>query len=137
MSFKNLLLKQYNMGMGLGMLKDSYGRAAAYQMPVTMFLALLTAYNTMMLRPELSHITQWFNFPLFVGIAVVSMLFLMLFVWKVEIPSSVKYVNKMAFQHHNLIKELIEGMEERQNKKHEVLLQKVAELNRLLDEKVS
>ncbi len=133
MKIRQFIFKQYNMGPGLGMAKDTFGRAMTYQAPVTLLLMLLTAYNTMMLREELRYITQWFNFLYFVGIIFFVVLLLMLFVWKVEMPSSIRMGNQQQFKHHNLLSQQIEEMEKKQN----VRLDNIEQAIKNLEEKIN
>ena len=123
------------MGTGLGIVKDTFGRAMTYQAPVTLFLMLLTAYNTMMMREELRYITQWFNFSFFVGIIFFLILLLMLFVWKIEMPSSIRMGNQQQFKHHNLLSRQItresmkmKAIECRQRKQNKLIMQAIKEL---------
>jgi len=131
--FKEFILKQYDTGPWLGGLKQIYSYAMSYQGVLIAFLSLLTAYNTMMLRDELGYITQWFNFPVFVGVLGFLLFLAMVFVYKFEIPSVTRFSNLQGFKHHNLTRKLLEDMEKAHQKQFTKILKELEEVKRRLD----
>ena len=107
MSIKNLIFKQYDVGSWLGSIKNVYGRALSYQSITNIFLIALTAYNTLVLRPEFAGIVAWLNFPLFLGILLLVLLLFMVFCYKIEIPSDIRFGASQSWKHYNPVRDYL------------------------------
>lgn len=130
MKIKRFLLKQYNVSPWFGGLKNLYSRAMNYLGIITTLLLALTAYNTLVLREEFRDIAMVINFPVFISILFCLLVVTMIFVWKVEVPSSIAWSNIEAFKHSNLIRKQITEMEKRHKKQLDLILEKLESLER-------
>jgi len=130
MTIKRFLLKQYDTGPWLGGLKSLYNGAMGYQAMISFFLIALTAYNTLLLREEFRGIASFINFPTFIAVLLCILIGLMIFVYKVEVPSLHTYANLQVFKHHNLLRKQIDDMEKSYGKKLDLILQKLEKLEK-------
>ncbi|KKN75155.1 hypothetical protein LCGC14_0383140 [marine sediment metagenome] len=93
--FTRVLLKQYDMGTWLGTLKNVFGKAMAYQTPINVLIQATTLFAVITLRPkQFGWLIGWLELWMFLVFLACMLLFFMLFVWKVELPSSFYYGNQ-------------------------------------------
>jgi hypothetical protein len=93
-------MKQYSFGRWVGAYYTQMQFSASYLTPVNFVMLATTLWATS--RAQITDIFGWLNYPLFVGIALFTLLFLVpvldyLFVMKPRMA----YQNSQAWQHSN------------------------------------
>ena len=130
---RSLILKQYNIGGWYGGARQAYGKAMGYQGATNAVLLSVTAYNTLLLRPEMAKFTEWLTFPMFMAFLACVLTVSMLFAYKVDIPSSYVFGNEQSYKHNNLIREQLDREHEYNRALFTLLLKELAKLKEKKD----
>ena len=121
MAIIDKIFKQEKTGMAWGRFKAIVSSASSYASWVSLAMQSVVLYTvaTPIMNAKNIEIPFW-TFCLLIGIFVISIL---LFEWKVTIPSAVKFTNEQAYKHNNPMRTDLEEIKadnqllKKQNKK--------------------
>jgi len=102
MKIKNILLKQSRPILWVGAGRDMMMRSQSYYAQTNAAMILLTMYTVR--EASFKSYLPWINFPIFFGIIIVIMIFVMLADYKFVYPSQIAFHQHEAYKHRSLIK---------------------------------
>lgn len=92
-SSKRFLNKKYYTGLYIGAIMDTYARASIVINPILFLNTIIILYTT-----SVQEHLPWLSFSLYIIIWVISVLFLLLFVLKIAIPSNYGWHNVQTWE---------------------------------------
>ncbi len=95
---KTWILKQYNLGMWPGAIRDMYGRATFDASPIQYFMMAATTY-VVTAKDYIHQYIPWFSFGMFLVLFILIIWLLMLLDWKFLTPSSIRLSNALGYAH--------------------------------------
>lgn len=95
------LLKQHNLGVTVGAVRDSGQRVQFYIMSLIFAQTSLLAYSNSSVQNTLNQYMPWFNFFWLIGFMVLFIMGVMLFDYKFILPSTWSFVNRQMYRHKN------------------------------------
>lgn len=107
---RNQLTKQYDIGPAPGALKDLVIRTLVYATVWNTLLLAAVGYHTT-LREVLLSWVPWLSFPVFIAVLATLFLIPLIIEWKFILPSTIIHLNKQSYQHQNLVRRQLDGME--------------------------
>jgi len=99
----NKLMAQKHTGPFLGAVKDITSRTMIYVSMLNFIQVTATFYYTT-LRPPILQYTPWLNFGIYFGVLVIFVVLIMLFEYKLVMPSTFTFINQQEYAHENLIR---------------------------------
>lgn len=109
---KSNLLKQHNVGLMIGRIKDVVIRTNSYGGMVSYFMIFVMAYHTT-LRDTLLVWFPWLSFQVYLLVLGIGYLLLMVLEYKFGTPSSIAYFNQQLWEHDSPTKQELKEIKER------------------------
>lgn len=97
-SIKDWFLKQHDLGLHLGGLKDLAQRTLFYVTAINFVLLVITTFSV-------SQFINRVSFPVFVAILAVVLLLAMVLEYKFILPSTWRFINKQRYEHGEPLKD--------------------------------
>ena len=119
MSLKNRLLREEKVGMGWGGFKAIISSASGYASWISLAMQSVVLYTV--LTPYMQTRDIEIPFWCFALMLVALAITVMLFEWKVTIPSAMKFTNSQQYKHDNPIRHDIERLQKDMDKIKEKL----------------
>jgi hypothetical protein len=98
------LAKQRNTGPLLGAVKDLASRVMIY-LSLLNFVQISATFFTVTLKPNFLQHAPWLNFWIYFGALLLFTTLIMLFEYKLVMPSTFTFINKQEYTHENLIRQ--------------------------------
>lgn len=114
MRLKSFILKQYNIGAGVGAFNTLWGKSFMYVGIMTTVFSTITVWEVSIKAYLLQYI-PWFSFPLFLMVIVIGMGLAMLLVYKFSIQSDIRFGMWQGWLKDNPVRTEFEKIEAKQS----------------------
>lgn len=131
MKFKSFLLKQYNIGSGIGAFNTLWGKAFVYVGMMNLVFNSITVWEVS-IKSYLSQYISWINFPSFVMVITLLIGSAMLLVFKFSLQSDVRFNMWANWVEDNPVRVEFEKAEARQDEMEGKQLEMDAKLEKIL-----